>query len=519
MAFDVEPALAPIEQFQFLLTAEEAYPAFEEAVFKARREISASFRVFDPQTRLRSEIAQSIGATWADLLAHVLRRGVNITLVISDFDALAKPQLHQATTKSLRQLEKIRDGLPQDAGKLTIRAALHPAKLGFVPRLLLWPVMQKKLAQHAAWLNSLPKAERQDALEHLPGLAPYLRERDGKLRPDRLSLPPLFPATHHQKIAVIDQETLFLGGLDLDERRYDTPDHDRPAEQTWHDLQLLARGTVAKDALQHLGRFEDEVSGRLSATPRRHILTTLSRRTWGPFALWPRSTRRDLANAFIDGAMRAEKLIYIETQFFRDTKLARKLARIGKAKPRLSIILLLPAAPEGVAFEHRQSLDLRHGEALQLRCLSILRRGFGDRLTLVTPAQPRHGSGDPRDKAHGAPIIYVHAKTACFDDHTALISSANLNGRSGAWDTEAGLRLSDPDHIRELRQKLFDHWLPENAGDEFYAPSKAAQNWQKLARENAATEPTKRQGFLLPLPLKRPRRFAALAPFFPDEMV
>ncbi len=43
-----------------------------------------------------------------------------------------------------------------------------------------------------------------------------------------------------------------------------------------------------------------------------------------------------------------------------------------------------------------------------------------------------------RDRLGGAPMIYVHAKVSIFDRSAAIVSSANLNGRSLRWDTEAG---------------------------------------------------------------------------------
>ena len=89
---------------EVLLTASEAYPAFERAVLEARTEIWGSFRIFDPLTRLRSPEARRVGDTWFDLLADALRRGVAIHLVLADFDPVARPSLHRGTWSSLRRL-------------------------------------------------------------------------------------------------------------------------------------------------------------------------------------------------------------------------------------------------------------------------------------------------------------------------------------------------------------------------------------------------------------------------------
>ncbi|NJM81477.1 MAG: hypothetical protein HC844_02405 [Tabrizicola sp.] len=63
---------------QILLTAAEAYPALERAFRAAEREIWAGFRIFDLRTRLCSPEAMSVGQTWFDLVAHTLKRGVEI---------------------------------------------------------------------------------------------------------------------------------------------------------------------------------------------------------------------------------------------------------------------------------------------------------------------------------------------------------------------------------------------------------------------------------------------------------
>ena len=86
---------------------------------------------------------------------------------------------------------------------------------------------------------------------------------------------------------------------------------------------------------------------------------------------------------------RARRFLYIETQYFRDRTLARALAARAKVNRDLQMILILPAAPDEVAFDKRVALDIRFGEALQAAALRILRHGFGNRLFVGSPAQPR----------------------------------------------------------------------------------------------------------------------------------
>jgi phospholipase D1/2 len=215
----------------------------------------------------------------------------------------------------------------------------------------------------------------------------------------------------------------------------------------------------------------------------------------------------------------AGHLIYIETQYFRDLNLARRLAAEARTKPDLRMILILPAAPDDVAFEGSTALDARMGEFLQAKCLRILRRGFGRRLFVGGAAQPRRTRRRGRAQLKGAPLIYIHAKVSIFDDRRAIVSSANLNGRSLRWDTEAGLQIDRPDMVKTLRRRLMAHWLPPGATDAFFDPETAVSAWWALAARNAKLPPERRRGFILPYDQKNAEDFGRAVPLLPDELV
>lgn len=521
------PSAPPV---QVLVTAAEAYPALERAFLAAEAEISASFRVFDLKTRLRSAEGMAVGATWFDLVIHTLRRGVALRMVISDFDPVARPRLHRATWRTVRMFHAAAE-LAGPGARLTILPAMHPAQAGIAPRLLFWPVVVNRLHRTSAWLRRQVPPRRVAALREMPGvhrlLAPPVTDRP---RPRLLSLPTLHPATHHQKLAVFDRQRLYIGGLDLAERFYDTPDHRQPGHETWHDVQLMVQGPVAADAHRHLARFLDMVAGRTPADdpppPDRdglRLVRTLSRRRSGGVAagsqIAPYPCVTEIEAAHHDAIARATGLIYLETQYFRDRRLACALARRAAEVPDLGLILILPAAPDDVAFDRSDGVDARLGEFLQAQALRILRRGFGPRLFIGGAAQPRPTGAQGRAQLHGAPLVYIHAKVSIFDDRRAIVSSANLNGRSLRWDTEAGLVLSRPADVTALRRRVMAHWLPEGADAALFAPETAVAEWAALAARNA-TRPTRdRQGFVLPYDLKAAADFGRPFPLLPDEMV
>jgi phospholipase D1/2 len=387
--------------------------------------------------------------------------------------------------------------------------------------------VQSRLLRVSGWLRRQVDAHRLNALREMPGVGRMLAAKDALPRPRLLAVPPLYPATHHQKLAVFDGTDLYIGGLDLDERFFDTPDHQQPGHETWHDVQLMIRGEVARDAMAHLGGFLDIIEGKVDPTPPaperqslRFVRTLSRRRGRGAWRfISPEPVVHEIDTAHADWIQRAERLIYIETQYFRNRRMARRLAMAARERPELRMILILPAAPDDVAFEGATGLDARLGEFLQAKCLRILRRGFGRRLFVGGAAQPRRTRATGRAQLRGAPLVYIHAKVSIFDDRAAIVSSANLNGRSLRWDTEAGVVMSDTEAVNRLRLRLMAHWLPEDAAADYFDPLRAVPAWWALASRNAKLPPEKRRGFLLPYDLRSAELFGRAFPLVPDEMV
>lgn len=513
-------AVAPKDDVQVLLTAEEVYPAMERAFLSAKIEISAGYRVFDLSTKLRSDEGRAIGVDWFDLIVHILQKDVSVNFILSDFDAVLAPALHYESWKSRRAFVNARE-LAGPGARLTVTNAAHSARVGIVPRLLLWPRLVKEVNRTANRLNNAPKAERLRRLECSPALRPLLREApDGRLSARRWPIPPLVPGTHHQKICVIDRQIAFIGGLDLDERRYDDKRHQRVRNETWQDVQLMCSGAIAEDVDAHLREFLEVVAGRATAKTGGRVLRTLSRKrkTDWPF-LGPKPVLRTLAEDHHRLIDRARGLIYLETQYLRDRPFYNRLARAARANPHLSLIVVLPAAPEAIAFDGNTGSDARFGEFLQAKCVAILRSAFGARFTICSPVRPKALDTKGRDTLCGSPIIYVHSKVSIFDCDRAIVSSANLNGRSLNWDTEAGVMLTDQAHVAHLKRRIFDHWLGADAGPEFHDSATAAALWAERARQNADSAPERRKGFLVPYDVRPTVAFGKRLPGIPEAMV
>lgn len=462
------------EDFAVLITAEQAWPAFERAVLDARREIIASFRLFDFATRLLSPEALETGATWADLIVDALQRGVRVRLVVSDFDPVMAAPLHAAAQKTLKQTQKIMARLgPEQADLLSVTAALHPARAGLVPRLAFSPFVLRKL-------RKLPKR-----------LRPTAASRQG--------LPQLHPVSQHQKIAVIDREVLYVGGLDLNQRRFDTLEHDQPAHASWADVQLILRGPEAQEAASHLETFLDDIAQRKQPPAGKHIRRTLSvPRRAGFWALSPRTVLKEIEDDHLEAFKQARRLIYLETQYLRSSVIARGLANAARKNPDLSLILILPALPEEVAFDESRELDARYGMALQAEALKEISAAFGARACIASPVQRRMAPREALSVLAGSPLIYLHSKVLLTDQDFAMVGSANLNGRSMRWDTEAALRITQKDRIKKLWTALARHWWQEELPPEALDPAVATSWWQTQIRRNKVRRPEARRGFLVP---------------------
>lgn len=514
-------AAAPaVERLDIFLTAAEAYPALEKAFLNAEREIIAGFRVFDLRTKLHSPEALKIGRDWFDLVVHTLNRGVSLHFIVSDFDPIGAPDLHCRCWRARRQM--VAAGELASAGRITASMQLHDAKLGMAPRLLFFPMARKRLSDLVTRLNGMDLPRRLRYLEEAVRLKAVTDQSGDRVR-IRNVLPHLFPASHHQKLAVIDRRLLYIGGLDVNDRRYDSPSHDLPAEKTWYDVQVMAEGPVVEAAHRHLSTFLGAVACREDPAPATPgFLRTLScARPGNLLMMTPRPILQEIEEAHLRLTRQSRQLVYLETQFLRHIPLARALARRARACPDLRLMVVLPAAPETAAFSSNPSSDTRYGEYLQWRCLRILRKAFGaDRLLVAAPVQPRPRDSEGRETLEGAPLVYVHAKVSIFDGETAIVSSANLNGRSMRWDTEAGLELTDPAQVAALENRVMAHWYGEDGADlEEMTEAERFAAWQARVAENTDAAPQDRKGFLVAYDSEPAREAALPLPGVPEELV
>jgi phospholipase D1/2 len=254
---------------------------------------------------------------------------------------------------------------------------------------------------------------------------------------------------------------------------------------------------------------------------KMQLLRTLSRRSRMPFAPGPKREVRELMMAHKRLILSASKLLYIEAQFFRSARAAGWVMQAARKSPSLQVIIIMPQAPEEVAFDGAGGNPAhRHGEWQQARALGYLRKRLGKRLGLYAlgrqkPIEP--GEREfvaSRGTAFGAGMIYVHAKLLIADDRAALVSSANMNGRSFSWDSELGVLWEEPAAVQAFRERLWKQLIDEDMPLEG-----AGDRWREIAKANVQVPPHERQGFVLPYRFARVRRFGRPSWFVPDDLV
>lgn len=541
-----------------LIEAADMFPMLEHLVLEAKHAVWLSFRIFDPDTATRSDRAAALGLhDWAALIRHAVGRGVEVRILLADFEPVLADHLHAGSWHSFRRIREIVALLDEgDRSRLQLMVIQHEGEIGWCWRQLLRPLLRRRVRRVVEKL--IRRGTNDDGGLHTrPGLWRHLAWEESRPTAWKPGPPPrLWPATYHQKFAVVDGARTVIGGLDLDERRWDDRRHRQRANETWHDISAMVEGPVVEDAARHFARLWNQelpryrhivnewtgscgqqlmvdpltpiveaAQARLPANGSAtvQLVRTLSRKSPSLFAIGPRHGIRELKAAHRSVIRSARRLLYVEAQFFRSEVAADWIEAALRDNPELEVIILIANAPEEIAFEGQtENLAHRHGEHLQARALGrLLRKAGPKRVGLFTLAKQapvqvsEQAFEETRGTAFGSGLIHIHSKLLIADDDVCLLSSANINGRSFEWDTELGFIWKEAgDGIAEFRRRLwwqlFGETLPEQMN---------LEGWRDIARFNSGAEPHQRKGFVLPYQLGRARRFARPYWFIPDDLV
>lgn len=287
-----------------------------------------------------------------------------------------------------------------------------------------------------------------------------------------------FGACHHQKVIVVDGQVAFSGSSDFCPDRWDTSKHlDADTRrrhsglgpefyESRHEVMAVVDGAAARSLESLFERRWKRATGQTLISPEPR----------GP-APWPATVQPDL-NAVATGLSRTEpawhgqqavceiealhlasiasatRCIYIENQYLTSPVVGAALAARLKEPQGPEVVLvsnqLSPSWFDQMTMDRRRSVIMRRLHAAD----------HHGRLRAYTPVT-----------ASGAPIV-VHAKLAIIDDTLLRVGSANLNNRSGGFDTECDLSFEiAPDDaagrgaLSHCRNQLLAYWLACSVAD------------------------------------------------------
>lgn len=289
-------------------------------------------------------------------------------------------------------------------------------------------------------------------------------------------------ASHHQKFVVIDGQFAFVGGLDICSNRWDDRRHlsknkyrknpDGKPYEPYHDLQSYHIGPAAlKIAELFKLRWLYSGGGELSlpslqedfrikienVLPITHDRVAISR-TQGKAVVPLLDSIQEIRHLYLDAISAAEKLIYIENQYFSSQAVYKALSdrMKDKSRSRLQIIIILPRKPH--AFIEEITMGIVQGK--MFRSLKGIASREGHDLGIYYRL-----SSSKDFKKHPT---YIHAKLLLIDDRFLSIGSANTTNRSMGLDTELNVSWEAKDFsnkettgsIRNIRTSL----LAEHSG-------------------------------------------------------
>jgi phosphatidylserine/phosphatidylglycerophosphate/cardiolipin synthase-like enzyme/uncharacterized membrane protein YdjX (TVP38/TMEM64 family) len=276
---------------------------------------------------------------------------------------------------------------------------------------------------------------------------------------------------HHQKVVVVDDHLAFCGSVDLTGHRWDTSAHrlEEPARKNaigaaygpYHEVQAMAMGPVAaalgvlardrwravgRDRLPPVGGSTDDLWPPDIAPDLENVDVAISQ-TMPASESQP--AIRDCEALFLDSFARANRTIYIESQYFTSEKLGAALAARLEEPDGPEIVVVTPKECDGW-LEKTTMGRLRESSFGQLTAADR-----HNRLRLVYPVASRSR----------AVATFVHSKVTIVDDVLLRIGSANYSQRSMGIDTECDLTVvagSNPQAgagISRVRNRLIGEHL------------------------------------------------------------
>ena len=149
---------------------------------------------------------------------------------------------------------------------------------------------------------------------------------------------------HHEKVAVIDGEVAFVGGIDLTTYagdRLDSSEHPARGSIGWHDAAASIRGPAVADVAAHFSLRWAEVTGEVLPTVpppspagpvELQVVRTVPERIYDRLPVG----EFGILESYLRGLRAARRLIYLENQFLWSPEIVSVLVeKLRRPLPRL----------------------------------------------------------------------------------------------------------------------------------------------------------------------------------------
>jgi phosphatidylserine/phosphatidylglycerophosphate/cardiolipin synthase-like enzyme/uncharacterized membrane protein YdjX (TVP38/TMEM64 family) len=263
-------------------------------------------------------------------------------------------------------------------------------------------------------------------------------------------------ASQHQKLVVVDDQLAFVGGMDLSQWRWDTPQHkiNEPRRldpkgkpyPPFHDVMMLVDGDAAR-SVGELARERWRIAADQEAIPLNPNLHNAQAVADWPLQRKPdlqqvdigiartlpayrgREAVREVEQLYLQSIAAAKRFIYIENQYFSSQRVGEALEQRLQQRDGPEVIVVMPEKTGGWLEQHTM-------DVLRARLLSKLKQAdTHDRLRIYYVQL----SDSP------AISLMIHAKVMVIDDCFARVASSNLSNRSMGLDSECDLAVQSSD--------------------------------------------------------------------------
>jgi len=327
---------------------------------------------------------------------------------------------------------------------------------------------------------------------------------------------------HHQKTFIIDDETAFVGGINMDETHIDSSSHDRKKPHPTHDLFCEIRGPAVRDVIHNFvqrwneaaerqkkyGSFpQDTRPGDLEFPPEEptqeskgdvkiQVTRTIPRGVYESIDKGEYSIRESYLNAINN----AQKYVYLENQYFFDnvSHYSTIRALVYAAYRGVKIFIILPGNPDFTKLFSKEFLkEVKNHPNIYVYTLAT---SYEDNRENKT----KYRYND----------IYIHAKLFIIDDEWYSIGSANISYQSLRTDSEMNVAVWDCNGAKKLRQNLWKEHLEYSDNSKIQYNEEviidnsiedAFEQWWFFARANRYYRMTeeKAENRLMPLDIKK----------------